>query len=208
MNDTIAPPQSPLRARAVRFSDSAIVQNFILFVILFNAVILGLETSDAVMETAGPLILILDKICLGIFVAEIAVKLYGRGLEFFRRGWSIFDFVIVGISLIPATQGLSVLRALRILRLLRVVSVAPQPAPAHMRHGQGARRLQPGHGAGDEAQQIDALALLAGFEQQLLAQADAQQGDPRLGRRKGQRPSPSQQWAWPAGGNPEGSIQR
>ncbi len=125
MNDTIAQPQSPLRARAVRFSDSAIVQNFILFVILFNAVILGLETSDAVMETAGPLILMLDKLCLGIFVAEIAVKLYGRGLEFFRRGWSIFDFVIVGISLIPATQGLSVLRALRILRLLRVVSVAP-----------------------------------------------------------------------------------
>ncbi len=74
------------------------MQNFILFVILFNAVILGLETSDAVMETAGPLILMLDKLCLGIFVAEIAVKLYGRGLEFFRRGWSIFDFVIVGIS--------------------------------------------------------------------------------------------------------------
>jgi voltage-gated sodium channel len=59
-------------------------------------------------------------------VVEIAAKLYARGIVgFFKRGWNIFDFVIVGISLLPATQGLAVLRALRILRLLRVVSVAP-----------------------------------------------------------------------------------
>ena len=36
-----------------------------------------------------------------------------------------FDFIIVGISLVPAAQSLSVLRALRILRLLRVLSVTP-----------------------------------------------------------------------------------
>ncbi len=116
---------SSLRTRAAHFADRPAVQNFILVVILFNAVILGLETSDIVMARAGGLIVLLDNICLGIFVVEIAVKLFGRGLDFFRRGWSIFDFVIVGISLIPAAQGLSVLRALRILRLLRVVSVAP-----------------------------------------------------------------------------------
>ncbi|MEQ9260625.1 MAG: ion transporter, partial [Roseovarius sp.] len=48
-----------------------------------------------------------------------------RGTGFFRNGWNIFDFVIVGISLVPAAQGLSVLRAMRILRLLRVLSVTP-----------------------------------------------------------------------------------
>ena len=37
-----------------------------------------------------------------------------------------FDFIIVGVSLVPAAQGLSVLRSLRILRILRVVSVAPR----------------------------------------------------------------------------------
>ena len=101
------------------------VQNFILAVILFNAAILGMETSDEIMAVAGPLIVTLDTICLAIFVIEIAAKIYARGAGFFRSGWGIFDFVIVGISLIPAAQGLSVLRALRILRLLRVLSVTP-----------------------------------------------------------------------------------
>ena len=121
----ISATRSSLRARVARLVDRPAFQNFILGVILFNAVILGLETSEAAMAEAGTLILLLDRLCLAIFVAEIALKLFGRGLDFFRRGWSIFDFVIVAISLVPATQGLSVLRALRILRLLRVVSVAP-----------------------------------------------------------------------------------
>ncbi|MCZ0813589.1 MAG: ion transporter [Pseudomonadota bacterium] len=105
--------------------DKRIVRNFILAVILFNAAILGMETSDEIMAVAGPLIVTLDTICLAIFVVEIAAKIYARGGAFFRSGWGIFDFVIVGISLVPAAQGLSVLRALRILRLLRVLSVTP-----------------------------------------------------------------------------------
>lgn len=114
------------RSRTGAFIDTPGVQNAILGVILFNAVILGMETSDAIMVRAGTLITLLDKLCLAVFVVEIVAKLFARGIGgFFRRGWNIFDFVIVGISLIPATQGLSVLRALRILRLLRVVSVAP-----------------------------------------------------------------------------------
>jgi len=94
-------------------------------VILFNALILGLETSKSVMNAAGGLIILLDKICLSIFVAEITAKLYARRVAFVKDGWNVFDFLIVGISLFPAGQGLAVLRALRILRLLRVVSVAP-----------------------------------------------------------------------------------
>ncbi len=114
-----------MRAQIGAFIDRPVVQNFILGVILFNAVILGLETSKPVMADFGPLILMLDTLCLAIFVVEIALKLFARGAGFFRNGWNLFDFVIVAISLVPATQGLSVLRALRILRLLRVVSVTP-----------------------------------------------------------------------------------
>ena len=114
-----------LRDRAGAFIDRPLVRNFILGVILFNAAILGLETSDMAMARAGGLITLLDSICLAIFVIEIAIKLFARGGGFFRDGWNIFDFVIVAISLIPAAQGLSVLRALRILRLLRVLSVTP-----------------------------------------------------------------------------------
>ncbi len=113
------------RQRLAQFIDRPAVRNFIMVVILFNAVILGLETSEIVMRQAGGLILILDAICLAIFVAELAAKLVAHGPRFFRSGWNIFDFVIIAVSLVPAGQGFAVLRALRILRLLRVISVAP-----------------------------------------------------------------------------------
>ena len=62
---------------------------------------------------------------MAIFVVELLLKLVALGPRFFRSGWNIFDFVIVGIALVPGAQGLSVLRALRILRVLRVVSAVP-----------------------------------------------------------------------------------
>ncbi|GGH28951.1 voltage-gated sodium channel [Cribrihabitans marinus] len=100
--------------------------NFITAVIVANAAILGMETSDSLMARFGALIHLLDRLCLGIFVVEIAMKMIARGGRFFTNGWSLFDFTIVAISLVPAGQGLSVLRALRILRILRVISVAPR----------------------------------------------------------------------------------
>ena len=103
--------------------ESAGVRKFITAVILFNAVILGLETSDMAMAKVGLLIGFLDRMCLAIFVVELVLKLLVYRLRFFRDGWNIFDFVIVAVSLVPAAQSLSVLR---ILRILRVVSVAPR----------------------------------------------------------------------------------
>ncbi|CUH79588.1 ion transporter [Tropicibacter naphthalenivorans] len=114
------------RTRLGDFLDQPKVQNTIIAVILLNAVILGMETSDAIMARWSGLIHTLDALCLAIFTAEIVAKLIARGGRFFRSGWNIFDFVIVGIAYIPSAQGISVLRALRILRVLRVVSVAPR----------------------------------------------------------------------------------
>ncbi len=113
------------RSAVAAFLDRPTVSRFIIAVILVNAVTLGLETFPEVMARAGGLILAIDRICLTIFVVELALRLYALGLRFFRSGWNIFDFVIVGISLLPATGGFSVLRAMRILRVLRVVSAVP-----------------------------------------------------------------------------------
>lgn len=114
------------RTALAEWLDQPLVRNFIIGVILFNAVVLGLETSDSVMARVGWLIHLLDTLCLGIFVLEIALKLIAHDIRFFRSGWNVFDFAIVGIALVPAAQSLSVLRALRILRVLRVVSAAPR----------------------------------------------------------------------------------
>ncbi len=114
-----------LRARTASLLESKTTGRIIIGVILFNAVILGLETSDEVMADAGALIYALDRACLAFFVVEILAKLFAYRFAFFRNGWNVFDLIIVGISLVPASAGLSVLRALRILRVLRLVSVAP-----------------------------------------------------------------------------------
>lgn len=114
-----------LRQKTAQLLQTAWVSNFIVGVIIFNAIILGMETSKPIMAAAGDFILMLDRICLAIFVVELAAKLFAHGLRFFRNGWNLFDFVIVGVSLIPGNGGLSVLRALRILRVLRVISVVP-----------------------------------------------------------------------------------
>ncbi|MGR3637777.1 MAG: ion transporter [Shimia sp.] len=114
-----------LRDKIGAFIDRPAFGNFILGVILFNAVILGMETSKPIMAAIGPVLLFLDDICLAIFVVELLAKFYVHRGQFFKNGWNLFDLVIVGVALVPSGGGLSVLRALRILRLLRVVSVAP-----------------------------------------------------------------------------------
>ncbi len=114
------------RTRLGTFLDRNDVQYGIIAVIVFNAFILGLETSGTAMAKAGPLILFLDMVCLAIFTVELLAKLVARGPAFFRNGWNIFDLAVVSISYVPEGAGLSVLRALRILRVLRLLSAVPR----------------------------------------------------------------------------------
>ena len=113
------------QGRLRSFIDRPATQRTILALILLNALILGLETSPAVMATYGPLLLVLDQAILGVFVVEIAARLLVHRWAFFRDPWSVFDFVVVGIALVPATGQLAVLRALRVLRVLRILTIVP-----------------------------------------------------------------------------------
>ena len=106
--------------------EKTIVRNGLIAVILFNALLLGLETSTSVMSQFGEVIKVLDTVCLCIFIVELLLKLFAYRITFFKSGWNIFDFLIVVISLAPNAQIFSVLRALRIFRVLRVVSAAPR----------------------------------------------------------------------------------
>lgn len=114
-----------LRERLDAFIRDSRVQNLILVLILINAVILGLETSTAVMAVYGEILHLLDKAILALFVAEIGIRLFVHRWAFFRDPWSVFDFLVVGIALVPATGQFSVLRALRVLRVLRILTIVP-----------------------------------------------------------------------------------
>lgn len=120
------PSSFGLRDRLTTFLDAPPFQTAIIGLILFNALIFGLETIPSVAGPFGTVLYALDRIILWIFVAEIVVRLAVFGpWRFFRDPWSVFDFVVIGIALLPATGSLSALRALRVLRVLRLVSVMP-----------------------------------------------------------------------------------
>lgn len=106
------------------FVNGAVFQRFVIGVILINAVILGLITTNVSPETLE-LLHLLDSICLTIFVAEIALKLVANRLDTFRDPWNVFDILVIGIALLPASGALSVLRALRVLRVMRLVTAIP-----------------------------------------------------------------------------------
>lgn len=114
-----------LRQRIRMALERSQVQRAIMVLILVNAVTLGLETSADVMARFGGPILLLDRLILSVFVIEIALRIYAYGGRFWRDPWSLFDFTVVGIALMPATGQFSVLRALRVLRVLRLLTVVP-----------------------------------------------------------------------------------
>jgi len=115
-----------MRAAVGKFMAQPWISQFILGVIVANAIILGLQTSASIEAKTGGVLKLLDNLSLAIFTVELALKLFSQGVKFFRGGWNNFDFIIIGISLMPGAGGLSVLRALRILRVLRVISIAPR----------------------------------------------------------------------------------
>jgi voltage-gated sodium channel len=100
-------------------------ERVIMALIVINAVTLGLETNKAVMEQFGPALHLLDQAILAVFVIELAGRIILQRTAFFRDGWNIFDFIVIGVSLAPATEAFTVLRALRVLRLLRLVTLVP-----------------------------------------------------------------------------------
>src|SRR5919106_1176324 len=114
---------------SARIADSGRFQGFIFGVIVFNAIVLGLETYGGIDAEVGGLLTVLNDICLGIFVVELGIRItaYGkRPQDFFRDGWNVFDFVAITAAFAPGLrQNATLLRLVRLLRIVRIVSVLP-----------------------------------------------------------------------------------
>jgi voltage-gated sodium channel len=128
-------PISAGRRRSVsmlarRIADSARFQTLILGVILFNGVLIGLETSETIHRWYGEVLTGIDLTIQAIFVLEISIRLaayWPRPWRFFANGWNVFDFIIVAGSLLPqAGTYATIARLARLLRVTRVVSVFPE----------------------------------------------------------------------------------
>ena len=119
-----------MKALAKRIVEARWFEPWMIGLILFNGVLIGLETSHDFVETYGGWLHLGNDIILGIFIIEVVLKLAAVAPRFslyFGNGWNLFDFSIVVLSLIPATGEFAlVARLVRVLRVLRLVSAVPQ----------------------------------------------------------------------------------
>lgn len=102
----------------------------IITLILINGVILGLETSPAIVANYGELLALGNQLILLAFILEAMAKITAvtpRFKKYFGNGWNLFDFSVVILSLIPASGDFAMLaRLARLLRVLRLISVIPE----------------------------------------------------------------------------------
>lgn len=113
-----------MKPQARKLVEHRLFESFILFTILVNCTLIGVETyfkSDLITQ--------IQTVALVIFVLEIAARWVAREStrQFFKDAWNVFDLSIVIISLVPESiftngavvMSVRVLRVFRVLRLLR-----------------------------------------------------------------------------------------
>lgn len=119
-------PRWPALARLV---DSDGFQLFIGAVIVANAVVLGIQTYQSIEREYGSLLSTLNEVFYGVFLVELVLRLLSYGKKpwnFFRSGWNVFDFIVIGGALIPALrEQATVLRLLRLARVVRLMRFLP-----------------------------------------------------------------------------------
>jgi voltage-gated sodium channel len=97
-------------------------------IIFLNAVALALLTIPGIDVQTRQSLESFDQAALWIFVFELIVRMISYGSKpwnFFKTGWNVFDFVIIGLSPFLANQTL-ILRLLRIFRLIRIFRFLPE----------------------------------------------------------------------------------
>ncbi len=117
------------RDRFERLRANKLFETAVIAIIIISALLIGAKTYEETNRFQQWL-LVLDVAVTVFFLVEILIRMAAerRLRDFFRRGWNIFDFLIVTASLIPMDDSEMVLlaRLLRIFRVLRLVSMIPE----------------------------------------------------------------------------------
>ena len=119
-----------MKAYARRIVEARWFEPMMIGLIIFNGVLIGLETSHDLMARYDHWLHLGNDIILATFIIEALLKLTAVAPRFslyFRSGWNLFDFTVIVASLIPATEEFAlVARLVRVLRVLRLISTVPQ----------------------------------------------------------------------------------
>ena len=110
-----------------RLVESLGFEYFIIAVILANAVLLGLGTFPHIERDYGDWLHLGNRVALGIFVAEAALKMLAlapRFHRYFASGWNVFDFAVIVFSFVPTTAEFAMVsRLARLLRVVRLITM-------------------------------------------------------------------------------------
>jgi voltage-gated sodium channel len=105
-------------------------QNFVTWTIVTAGVIIGMETSPAMVERFEHIFHFCDVLILSIFILEIVIKVGAEGRRpwrYFFDPWNLFDFLIVAVCFLPIDASFAaVLRLARLFRVLKLVRALPK----------------------------------------------------------------------------------
>jgi voltage-gated sodium channel len=106
-----------------------IFETLVIVVIVVSALAIGANTYNLPTWSMS-LLELLDFGITIFFLFEIIIRMMvePQFKNFFKRGWNVFDTIIVTVSLIPIDDSETVLlaRLLRIFRVLRLISFVPE----------------------------------------------------------------------------------
>lgn len=118
-----------VQTKLQQIRDNKLFETFVVGVIVLSSVAIGIKTYE-LSATAQQLLVVLDYGVTLFFLVEILIRLAAepRLADFFKKGWNVFDFTIVVISLIPLNDAEYALlaRILRLFRVMRLISFIPE----------------------------------------------------------------------------------
>ncbi len=117
------------REHFVVIRSNKLFEMVVVTIIILSAMMIGATTYDIAPHWMNVL-KGFDVAVTIFFLIELLIRMAAepRLRDFFKKGWNIFDFIIVTASLIPIDESELVLlaRLLRIFRMLRLVSMVPE----------------------------------------------------------------------------------
>jgi len=103
-------------------------ENIVIFMILLNAIFIGVQTSVKIDIVDS-----LQLFILLFFIIELLLRWFAKKSisQFLKNGWNWFDFIIIVITLIPESivqdsELILLLRFLKVLRILRIFKALPE----------------------------------------------------------------------------------
>jgi voltage-gated sodium channel len=107
---------------------SSAFEVFIAFVIILNAASLAMLTLPNLTPDTVFALTAVNSVAYVIYVIELVLRIASYGKKpwrFFRNGWNIFDFIVIGLAPL-LREHVAIIRLLRLLRLVRILRFLPE----------------------------------------------------------------------------------